>query len=471
MALAQRKLPRVSEADRLRRPLGIDLFSGVGGMSLGFEQAGFDVVASVEYDPVHAAIHAFNFPLTEVVCADVGTLDADHLLAAAKRGFLAHGHAEQRWSGRIDVIFGGPPCQGFSTIGKRDVGDDRNRLVYKFAKLVLAIKPTYFVLENVPGMAAGGHADILVRLMARLAKEYDVNVEPGDVRTRSILNAADYGVPQDRRRLVLVGALKGHAVPVRPIPTVKRVAKRRRSESDEAGALAGVLPNGPTVGDAIGDLPNLDDFDVLLETDEVRLDARLIAASRGTASAYARILRGEQSDPNDYSYPRVWDSEMLTSSLRTAHVAESIRRFEITEPGQTESTSRFYRLDEDGLCNTLRAGTGSEHGAYTSPRPIHPRLPRVISVREAARLHSFPDWFRLHRTKWNGFRSIGNAVPPLLARAIAGTIVRALGMTPRKPSKAVPLGDAMLLSVSRLKAAEYFKADLRRIPNPRQAAQ
>ncbi len=469
MAIAETDLPTRSKGPRpeRRRPIGIDLFSGVGGLSLGFEQAGFDVVASVEYDPVHAAVHEFNFPLTEVICADVAKLRASDLLDAAKRGFLAHGHRESEWTGTIDVIFGGPPCQGFSTMGRRDVSDDRNKLVYKFADLILAIKPRYFVMENVPGMASGGHASILSRLIDRLRKHYDLAVKAEDVRKRAILSAADFGVPQDRRRLILIGALKGETLPQYPIPSVRRAPKRTSDTKSKQQHPFDFLPKGPTVWDAIGDLPNLDEFDVLWDTDEVKLTKQMLQKSGRRASEYARRLREEAEDPEDFSHPRVWARTVLTSSMRTEHTSESIRRFEQTKEGEVEPISRFYRLDRGGLCNTLRAGTGSERGAYTSPRPLHPTLPRVISVREAARLHSFPDWFRLHRTKWNGFRSIGNAVPPLFGRAIGQCIVRALNVQPIKPEKPIQLGDPALLSFNRLTAAAYFGAEEKNIPKSR----
>ncbi|MFM6055520.1 MAG: DNA cytosine methyltransferase, partial [Sphaerospermopsis kisseleviana] len=115
---------------------------------------------------------------------------------------------------------------------------------------------------------------------------------------------------------------------------------------------------------------------------------------------------------------------ILTSSLRTKHSPASEERFASTPHGKNEPISRFYKLDPDGLCNTLRAGTASNKGAFTSPRPIHPFTPRCITVREAARLHSFPDWFRFHPTKWHGFRQIGNSVPPLLAQAVAAEIIK-----------------------------------------------
>lgn len=449
------------------RPIGIDLFAGVGGLSLGFEQAGFDIVASVEYDPVHAAVHEFNFPQTSVICDDVGRVSAQQLLAAARIGYEAHGNDAASWTGEIDVIFGGPPCQGFSTMGKRDIADDRNKLGYKFAELIGAMKPRYFVMENVPGMASGGHASILARLIERFRKYgYSVSVSLENVRKQAILNAANFGVPQDRRRLILIGTREDMSAPSYPVPSVRRAPKRTGIDP-KFDPLDMFLPSGPTVGQAILDLPDLDSYEELLSTDEVRLKKRDLDKLMRKASEYVLKLRGDLADETDFSHPREWDKSLLTSSMRTIHTAESIRRFTLTEQGDTEAISRFYRLDVGGLCNTLRAGTGSERGAYTSPRPLHPTLARVLSVREAARLHSFPDWFRLHRTKWNGFRSIGNAVPPLLGRAIARAIVNALGREPQHPALAIPLGDPKLLTFNRLQAAAYFGADERRIPKSR----
>src|SRR5208283_3442167 len=110
-----------------------------------------------------------------------------------------------------------------------------------------------------------------------------------------------------------------------------------------------------------------------------------------------------------------------------------------TVPGEVEPISRFFRLPPDGLSNTLRAGTDAARGAFTSPRPIHYDLPRCVTVREMARLHGFPDWFRLHATKWHGARQIGNSVPPPLARAVAGQLMRALRVDPEQPSEKIPL--------------------------------
>ncbi len=400
------------------------------------------------------------------VCEDVSRLNATRLLESAAVGWKKHGHRGKL--PRIDVIFGGPPCQGYSTIGKRLVDDKRNQLVFHFLRLIREIRPRYFVMENVPGMLLGGHASIMTQLREEFA---DAGYETS---TPQLLNAADYGVPQDRRRVFLLGwdQRSGERPLQHPSPTVERIPKR-----PGAGILQLLVqerPRGPSVGEAIGDLPDLDSFVELLETDSVRLsqsafermEAEVVRRAKA-GQPYAFFLRHPVLDPDNYAPHRIWEPEILTSSMRTVHTPLSISRFAATSPGETETVSRFFRLPEDGLCNTLRAGTGSERGAHTSPRPIHPSLPRVISVREAARLHSFPDWFRLHQTKWHGFRQVGNAVPPLLARAVAQQIVRIIGGKPSRREHNVPLGDPSLLTLTMDGAARHFGADRASIPGQR----
>lgn len=308
-------------------------------------------------------------------------------------------------------------------MGKRALDDPRNQLVFHYVRLVTELKPKYCVFENVKGLTLGKHAELLNEIIEALAAAgYDV------VMPYRVLNAADYGVPQDRRRLILVGARRGLPVPNYPEQ----------------------VENRTTVWEAIGDLPDANSFNELSTIDSV-------STHWTTKASYARQLRCMTADPTNYSYSRKFDPDMLTASLRTDHTALSQKRFLETEHGKTEPISRFRKLPPDGLCNTLRAGTDSARGAFTSPRPIHPFLPRVITVREAARLHSYPDWFRFHTTKWHGFRQIGNSVPPLLARAIAGEIVKALGVTPLRPKKALCLGDPDLLSFDMGAAAKYFE--------------
>ena len=391
------------------RPIAIDLFCGAGGMSLGFEQAGFDVLASNDYDPVHCATHKFNFPDSRMFCKSVRDLKGDELRASSTIG-----------DRDVAVICGGSPCQGYSMIGKRALDDPRNSLVLEFARIVREIKPRYFVFENVPGLTVGQHVKFLQEIIDEFtASGYQL------LLPYRVLKAMEYGVPQDRRRLFLIGARAGETLPKYP------------SAFCYGG---GLFPAGPTVWDAIGDMPEANDFEELLDSDSVK-------AEYGEGTEYSKRLRGLASDPSDFSHPRRTDPNRLTSSLRTVHTDISIERFSATKQGETETISRFLRLKEDGLCNTLRAGTAADRGAHTSPRPIHPRSPRCITVREAARLHSYPDWFRFHVTKWHGFRQVGNSVPPLLARAVAAEIAKAMDYRPVKPTALRSLGDETLLAL------------------------
>ncbi len=406
-----------------RRPVGIDLFAGAGGMSLGFEQAGFDVRACVELDPVHCATHEYNFPRCAVICKSADSVTGREILEAA--GVRPGG---------IDVVFGGPPCQGFSMMGKRALDDPRNSLVGHFLRIVDELRPKYFVFENVKGLTVGRHRRFLVELLAEFeAIGYDVR------QPTRVLNAANYGVPQSRERLFLLGARAPLAAPDYP---------------DALTAMPGAknpagLPPVPTVADALGDLPDAEDYEELRTSDSAKVRF-------GRASAYARFLRGLAKDPADRSHRRSHRANTMTSSLRSEHTALSRKRFAKTAGGETEPVSRFFKLDPSGICNTLRAGTASDRGAFTSPRPIHPHHARCITVREAARLHSYPDWFRFHVTKWHGARQIGNSVPPLLARAVASRIVAAMGIDAKKPAETLAHGDEGLLSLNMQQACEHY---------------
>lgn len=405
------------------RPIGIDLFSGVGGMSLGFEQAGFDVVAAVEIDPVHAACHKFNFPHCAMLPTSVEQLTGSTIRKAAGIGGAS-----------VDVVFGGAPCQGFSMIGHRALDDPRNGLVKHFVRLVRELDASYFVFENVKGLTVGRHRKFLDELIHAFEQAgYVVQ------RHWQVLNASSYGVPQNRQRLILMGAKKGRSLPSYP----ERI-------THAAGKTNGGLPQGPSCRDALADLPEVETFAQLWTSDEVE------TSRWGKPSAYARELRCLDNEAWHFGHPREWNPNLLTSSLRTSHTDISRRRFSETAPGRVEPISRLFRLPERGVSNTLRAGTDSARGAFTSPRPIHYKRARCVTVREMARLHGFPDWFRFQATKWHGARQIGNAVPPPLARAVAAEIITAMGVKPKRAAKAIPLGDASLLRMDMTQAATYW---------------
>lgn len=407
----------------MNRPIGIDLFAGAGGLSLGFEQAGFDVVAAVEIDPVHASVHEFNFPHCAVLPRSVTDLTGNDIRQAAGIGHR-----------KVDVVFGGAPCQGFSLIGQRALDDPRNGLVRDFVRIVCELDADYFVFENVKGITVGKHRGFLEELIEEFKSSgYDV------VENWKVLNACEYGVPQDRQRLFLMGAKRGCRLPEYPVPITCR-----------PGAINALLPAAPTCLEALGDLPDAERYKALLLTDEV------VVAKWGKTSAYAKRMRCESDEGWAYGYRRNWNPDLMTSSMRSDHTDISRDRFAATKPGEVEPISRFFKLAPDGLSNTLRAGTDSARGAFTSPRPIHYKWPRCITVREMARLHGFPDWFRFNETKWHGARQIGNAVPPPLAKAVATAIMAAAGLKPKKLTKHIELGDDRLIRMSIAEAAAYW---------------
>jgi DNA (cytosine-5)-methyltransferase 1 len=420
----------------LSRPIAVDLFAGAGGMSLGFEQAGFDVLAAVEIDPIHACTHEFNFPFCTVLCKSVAETTGKEIRTKSIIG-----------DRDIDVVFGGPPCQGFSLIGKRHLDDPRNSLVFHFLRLVLELKPKYFVMENVPGITIGKHQKLLEEIINNF-KKIGYKVE----ENYQILNAANYGVPQKRRRLFLLGCRSEYQL-------LKYPEKLTNYNSHQPP---------PTVWDAIGNLPEVNNYPELRLRDWVEVEygkpsyyaiqlRRIV--EEGLSEASANKFAHSVDLDGDYSYPRKFNFKIITCSSRTRHSSLSMQRFTETPPGKTEPISRFYKLDPNGLCNTLRAGTASNRGAFTSPRPIHPYTPRCITVREAARLHSYSDWFRFHATKWHGFRQIGNSVPPLLAKAVAREILCALELEPIKPLVEYQLGDKKFLQFKMVRAAEYYGVD------------
>lgn len=399
------------------RPIAIDLFAGAGGLSLGFEQAGFDVVAAVEIDPVHACVHKFNFPACAVIPQSVAEISSQDIRKAAGLSKRA----------TIDVVVGGAPCQGFSLMGQRAIDDPRNSLVRDFIRLVRELQPSYFLFENVKGLTVGKHRQFLKELIQALADSGYTVLQPWRV-----LNAKAYGVPQSRERLFLMGAKATQALPAYPEP----------------------LEGEVTCANALSDLPDAERYEQLLFSDEVQFNY----LSRFT-SDYSALMRCSTNDSWRYGYRRKWNPSLLTSSRRTNHTAISRNRFDKTEQGVVEPISRFFRLSADGVSNTLRAGTDSARGAFTSPRPIHYQYARCVTVREMARLHGFPDWFRFNETKWHGGRQIGNSVPPPLAFAIARELIKVLPFNPKQPVEPVQLGDKALLAMDMSAASKYWRIE------------
>jgi site-specific DNA-cytosine methylase len=250
---------------------------------------------------------------------------------------------------------------------------------------------------------------LLSRLIQRLSKKYKV-------APPAVLSSAWYGAPQDRRRLFLVGIHKRCSRQFEfPLPEFDIPGKHER------GTLLD-LPLAPTCSAAIGDLPDIDGFDFLIDSDELP-SRRLLRPS----SFFQKCARMDAIEPDDLAFCREdWNPFVTDCCLRTLHEDHVLERLRGTANGEQDETSHKTRLHPDRVSHTLRAGTREKMGSHTAVRPIHYSCHRVISVREGARLMGFPDWMTFHRTKWHGFRLVGNGVPQHLGRAIARSLRAAL---------------------------------------------
>lgn len=383
------------------RPAVIHLFSGCGGMALGFEGCGFDVVASVEIDPIHSLVHHYNFPYGVTICQDIALVNSQELLTAIKhRGFKTD----------IDLIAGGSPCQGYSYIGRRALDDPRNQLIFEYARIIFEIRPKYFIFENVPGMATGKHQKFLHELIEIFEKNNYSIIKPIE-----ILDASLYGAPQKRKRLILIGYRNDMPKPNYPSPTHSEYGSGKALGNFGVSSRQNenLLPL-TTIEKAISDLSKIPVF--------IGKDYGINAKKLGN-SEFKKYLQKEYS----LCHKRA-TSNFIWGHLGSQHTEKTISRFANTIPGKIDRVSRFLKLAPNGLCNTLRAGTDRSRGAFTAPRPIHYLHPRCLSIREAARLHTFPDWFQFHRTIWTGFREIGNAVIPLLAKSLGTEIIKCLNI-------------------------------------------
>jgi DNA (cytosine-5)-methyltransferase 1 len=347
----------------MRRMRALDFFCGTGGFSRGAHAAGFDVVTAFDVD--HILTHSFqrNFPDTKLVLGDISKLSREDVLAHSP--------------GPIDLIFGGPPCQGFSSIGRRNKDDPRRTLLQCFFQLVADIAPSAFVMENVLGLGFSDAAPELELAVARLPKSYKI-IGP------QVLDAADFGAATKRRRLFLIGYHPDRCAPIE----WNNIFKTNVAPATVADALSGLDQIKPTKKD--------DEFD------NWQMDAK--------------------ADLSKYVLGLASDDRTFTGNMRTVHTAKVIERFGQVKQGGTDKVGRHPRLDWQGLCPTLRAGTGSDMGSYQSVRPIHPSEDRVITVREAARLQGFPDSHLFHPTIWHSYRMIGNSVSPIVAEAVLSII-------------------------------------------------
>ena len=340
----------------------LDLFCGCGGISLGFELAGYKIIGGIDNDSDSVKTFQKNFPKSKAICEDLLDYNGFKIL-------------EDFGNKKIDVIVGGPPCQGFSSANRwqKENQDPRNKLFFEYLRFVELLKPKAVVIENVRGILTrdkGYAKDRIEKLLEDLG--YAVNCE--------VLNASDYGVPQNRLRAFFVAIRKDY------------------KETFDFGKL-NKKPK-VTVKEAIGELYDLDKNPKhVLETKP--------------RNKYLKYLRKENQAiyNHEIKYPA-----QLTQD-RISYVPQGGNWADIpTELFPNNRTNRhssaFKRLDEQACSVTI--DTGNAHSNY-----FHPLFNRIPTVREAARIQSFKDSFILEGSRTSQYRQIGNAVPPLLAKAVA----------------------------------------------------
>lgn len=401
----------------MSRPISIDLFSGVGGLSLGLEQAGFDVGIKVEIEEIAGTYAQYNSPNSTVLFGDK---DGDvHNFGGEHPKIIELTANEQE----IALVAGGPPCQGFSMAGKKIAADPLNGLVVEFARVVTEIKPLAFLMENVPGITVGV-SGMLQSALNLLSTDYNI-VGP------ATLSAWHFGVPQTRQRVFIVGYRKDVGVaPSLPNPT-------HHFESSDQGAL--FLKPTPNAWDALSDIPNVDDYVELLSGDRVKYETE-------PATDFQREMRGVLRQNDDFSYPVDWEGSICTNLRRTQHGESLLSRLEVLGFGKSDKVSGIRRIDPNDLCTTIRAGTTKARGSWSAPRPLHPYQHRVLSTRECARIQTFPDWWEFHPAKWHGNRMVGNAVPPQLGKAVGSKILQDLGIEPQQVTGPDVVRDFNLIS-------------------------
>lgn len=394
----------------------VDLFCGSGGLSYGFQQAGFDVRVGVDLDAAACETFKANHKGAEAIVSDIRKVTADQLLEHTDGVFP-------------DVVVGGPSCQGFSTVGPRDFNDPRNAQFREFVRLVRDLKPRCVLMENVVGL-------LLYKKGAVGRQVCELFGELGYRMEAKILLAADFGVPQLRRRVFFIGSREGEPIafprPTHCDPSLWSEYNLPFAEMSSIGQKNGVenLPPHITVADAISDLPPLGELD----GDEVS------AYEIDPQSTYQRLMRGRRK--RLFNHVTSGQSPAERKMIRALKPGENWRalpksilpkRFEKIRPYDASTLIMRMRWERPSYTITTKSAE------VTSGAFIHPEQHRTISVREAARLQSYPDGFRFYGSQMEQRRQIGNSVPPLLARHLGNAVSSMLQGTQEDDDRLVVL--------------------------------
>lgn len=390
---------RVAPPDgRSGGPTAVDLFSGAGGLTLGLLAAGFDVLFASDLSDACARTHERNLPQIPFRKRDMAALSGAEIL-----------HATGLAPGELDLLIGGPPCQGFSILGQRLLDDPRNGLFRDFIRVAGELRPRVAVIENVPGLATL-HKGVLLREIGEAFRAFGYHVDCAE------LLAAQYGVPQMRWRMFFVAwredqNIRGAGFPQ---PTHGRlgigdlVPNRTVTPNQSRGFL--------TIWDAIGDLPPIRSGELGTFYEEPATCAYHAAMRADAGEELHNHYAPKLSDVNLHRIRALLpgqDWRDLPRELLPAGMQRALRK---------DHTRRFRRMTWDGVARSIITRfRDPKSGEY-----IHPEQTRTISIREAARIQSFPDWFVFEGGYSDQYDQVGNAVPPLLARAVGLEIRRAL---------------------------------------------
>jgi DNA (cytosine-5)-methyltransferase 1 len=380
----------------------IDLFAGAGGLSEGLTEAGFNGLLSNEIMPEYAQTYKQNHPSTKVITADIRELDPIKIMKdlSLERG-------------ELDLIAGGPPCQGFSINAPvRSILDERNHLFKEFLRFIDVMAPRAVLIENVPGLVSFEDGATLRAILDSLTNlGYGVDVR--------ILGAAYYGVPQMRWRAIILG-LRGKNLPQSafPEPVFHAPVKPNFTTTFEGQSLVN-MPSPETstkfvtVYDGIGDLPSLANGE--------RGDKIKQYATKPNSNYQKRARSGSVGVIN-HEAPRLSAINMqrlkhIRPGGNWTNIPDELLPKGMQRARKSDHTKRYGRVDPDGLASTILTKCDPHWGAY-----FHYEQDRSFTVREAARLQSFPDHFVFTGTQAQQFAQVGNAVPPLLANAIGLTL-------------------------------------------------
>jgi len=375
----------------------IDLFAGAGGLSLGAARAGFNISAAVEIEQHAIDSHKANFPNTIHIQQDIMELSGEKLLELA-------GLQQNQLVG----VIGGPPCQGFSSIGQGDVEDTRNRLFVKFFELISELRPAFFVAENVPGIMNQKYDDIRTEAF-NFVQDY-VLLDP------ICVNASEYGAPTTRTRFFFVGYLDDGRIDPFTVADIEAMKVPDECKTTVRQALEGLPSDIRYRTKNSSGLKKLTQNYLERETQRTQSDFFYRRATNMIPEGV-----GSQEYVDTYM-----NRHIVNGFFPTKHTKKVRTRYARLKYGQQDKISKSTRLDPNGYCPTLRAGTGPEKGSYQAVRPIHYEYARVITPREAARLQGFPDWYKLPDTIWHGFRQIGNSVSPIAAERVLSAIFQKL---------------------------------------------